>query len=127
MTRFTMKEPCDSCPFVKGNNFYLDPRRVQELEDAVDGPFPCHQTVNYESWNEEEDPDGVTRDRDKEVHCLGHLILQFTEWGGFGTFAMIAARFNLFDPLKLPTAEEADIFRTWEGMRDHMRTYVGES
>ncbi len=125
MTRFTMKEPCDSCPFVKGNNFYLTPGRVLELLGAVDGPFPCHQTVNYESWDDYDDPDGQQRDRKNEVHCLGHLILQFTEWNGFGTFGMIAARFKLFDPLKMPTAEEADVFRSWEEMRIHMEGMEG--
>ena len=117
-----MKEPCDSCPFVRKNNFYLHPGRVQEIEDASDGPFPCHQTVDYESWDEDgEDPEGQERDRDKEVHCLGHLILQFTEWNGFGTFGSIAARMNLFDPLKMLTAEEAGVFQTWEEMRERMR------
>ncbi len=122
-----MKEPCDSCPFVKANNFYLHPGRVQEIKDASDGPFPCHQTVDYESWDDDsgEDPDGVGRDRRNEVHCLGQLILQFTEWNGFGTFGMIAARLGVFDPLKMPTAEEAGVFRSWEEMKTHMQNQEG--
>ena len=117
-----MKEPCDSCPFVRKNNFYLHPSRVQEIEDASDGPFPCHQTVDYGSWDEDgEDPEGQARDRKNEVHCLGHLILQFTEWNGFGTFGAIAARVGVFDPLKMPTAEEAGVFRSWGEMKERMK------
>ncbi len=127
MTRFTMKTPCDSCPFVRKNNFYLEPARVQEIEDHCDGPFPCHQTVDYGSWDDYDDPDGQKRNRDKEVHCLGQLILQFTEWNGFGTVGMLAASFGLFDPKAMPTAEEADVFESWEEMREHMRTYLSRA
>jgi len=116
-----MKDPCDSCPFVRRHNFYLEPARVQEIEDASDGPFPCHQTVDYESIDDDDDPDGDERDREKEVHCLGQLILQFTEWKGFGTFGAIAARVGIFDPLSMPTAEEAGVFRSWGEMRERMK------
>ena len=111
---FTMKKPCDNCPFVIAHSFHLSMARVRELEEAVDGCFPCHQTVDYESWND--DPDGHDRDRSKEVHCLGHLILQWNEYNGFGTVAAMAARMGMFKPEELPTAEAAGVFESWEEM-----------
>ncbi len=116
--QFTMKKPCDSCPFVMAYKFPLTSDRIQELEAHVDGGFPCHQTIDYESWDECEDPDGLTRDRSKEVHCLGHLILQWNEWNGFGNIAALAARLGMFDPKKLPSSEDAGVFESWEQMAE---------
>ena len=115
---FTMKKPCDSCPFVAAHKFMLSPARVEELEAHADGGFPCHQTVDYNSWDECEDPDGLCRDRSKEVHCLGHLILQWNEWNGFGNMAALAARMGMFKPEELPTSEAAGVFGTWQEMAD---------
>jgi hypothetical protein len=115
---FTMKKTCDSCPFVAAHKFMLSPERVEELEAHADGGFPCHQTVDYSSWDECEDPDGHDRDRSKEVHCLGHLVLQWNEWNGFGNMAALAARMGMFKPEELPTAEAAGVFGTWQEMAD---------
>jgi hypothetical protein len=116
MTKFTMKEPCNNCPFVIAHGFHLSMARVRELEEAADGCFPCHQTVDYDSWDEYEDPDGDCRDRSKEVHCLGHLILQWNEWKAFGKVAAMAARMGMFKPEELPTAYAAGVFESWEEM-----------
>ncbi len=115
---FTMKKPCDNCPFVIAHEFPLTADRIRELEAHVDGGFPCHQTVDYGSWDECEDPDGEGRDRTKEVHCLGHLILQWNEWKGFGNLAALAAGMGMFKPEELPTSAAAGVFESWEEMAD---------
>jgi hypothetical protein len=114
-----MKKPCDSCPFVRGHAFPLLPERVQEIRDNR-GEFPCHQTVDYDSWDDDDD-DGASRDQAHEVHCVGHLIVQWSDWGGFNQLQAMAARFGLFDPQALPTPAEADVFATWDEMIVRMR------
>ncbi len=115
---FTMKKPCDNCPFVIAVKFHLSADRIRELEEHVDGGFPCHQTIDYNSWDSMEDPDGLDRDRSKEVHCLGHLILQWNEWNAFGNLAALAARLGMFKPEELLTSAAAGVFESWEEMAD---------
>ncbi len=115
---FTMKKPCDDCPFVIARKFALTADRIRELEEYADGGFPCHQTIDYGSWDDMEDPDGEDRDRTKEVHCLGHLILQWNEWGALANLAAFAAQLGMFNPEELPTSAAAGVFESWEEMAD---------
>lgn len=114
--KYTMSgSPCEACPFIVANEFSLRPDRIREFMQMQ---FPCHQTVDFASWDEceEDDPDGRGRDKSKEVHCLGHLIICWADWGGFNTIQAMTARIGEFDPHELPTPEESGCFETWDEM-----------
>lgn len=119
-----MKKPCVSCPFVRAHEFHLHPERIEEIRDNR-GEFACHNTVDYDSWDDEEDEDGLDRDRSGEQHCVGHLIVQWSDWEGFNTAQAMAARMGMFDPHALPTPEEVDVFETWDEMVQFMEDLEG--
>lgn len=53
-SRYTLKAPCDNCPFRTDVDFHLNPERVRDIADSLeDGdPFMCHKTVNYDGERE---------------------------------------------------------------------------
>ncbi len=122
--KYGMKKPCDSCPFVRRHNFYLTPERVEEIRDNR-GEFPCHQTVDYNAAVcDDEDYDGIAsphRDQSQESHCVGHLIVCWSDWKGFNQIQAMTARAKLFNPEEMPTCEEADVYDTWEEIIERMR------
>ncbi len=126
--KYGMKKPCNNCPFVRRHNFHLTPERVEELRDNT-GEFPCHQTVDYDqAMDDDEGYDGVVRrdrDQSQEVHCLGHLIVQWSDWGGFNKIQAWSARLGEFSPEDMPTCEEADVYETWEEMIERCRELDG--
>ncbi|MEE8551437.1 MAG: hypothetical protein V3T08_09330 [Gemmatimonadota bacterium] len=110
----------EACPFVISHEFHLHPERVEEIRDHAGGGFPCHQTVDYDSFDESEDADGIDRDRSKEIHCVGSLILQWADWNGFDGGPAFAARCGMFDPPALPTPDAAGVFDSWDDMIEQM-------
>jgi len=81
--------------------------------------------VDYDAVVEDdEDFEGIAsphRDQSQEVHCLGHLIVQWSDWGGFNKIQAWSARLGEFKPEEMPTPEEADVFETWEEMIERCR------
>ena len=67
--RFTMKIPCETCPFRKSNGIRLTQARAKSIAkmmaSANGGTFPCHETVK-------DDDDGIASPN--EIHCAGALI-----------------------------------------------------
>lgn len=126
--KYGMKKPCGSCPFVRAHNFYLHPERVEEIRDNQ-GEFPCHNSVDYNAIVEDdENYEGIAsprRDQSQEVHCLGHLMVCWADWGGFNQIQAFSARLGEFSPEEMPTCEEADVFDTWEEMVERMRELDG--
>ncbi len=117
--KYTMKKPCDSCPFVIAHEFYLTPERVEELRDNR-GEFPCHQTVDYNALVEDD-----YRDQSGETHCVGHLIVSWADWGGFNQIQAMTARMGEFVPEELPTPKESGCFETWGDMVETNRERDG--
>jgi len=75
---FKLKKPCKGCPFRKDClPGWLGKERAQEIANSVilgDGGFPCHKTVNYEAWNEEEEEEYFYKGG--EQFCAGALALE---------------------------------------------------
>ncbi len=44
--RYTLRQPCNNCPFRTNVQPYLRPERAQEIARALrdGGEFPCHKT-----------------------------------------------------------------------------------
>jgi hypothetical protein len=113
---FTMRTPCDNCPFRSDKIFHLHPERVDEIEEGLDrGTFPCHKTVDYSSLDE----DGASecRNTEKEVHCAGALIL-LEKLERPSQMMRIAERLGMYDRTKL--AMNAPVFKTFRAMRRAM-------
>src|ERR1051325_256618 len=96
---FDMVTPCDNCPFRKDITFPLSPERTKEILDSLfvhDQTFPCHKTIDYEEWEEEERyiPTG------NEQHCAGALILA-ERLNRPNQMMRIAERLGLYDRTKL--------------------------
>ena len=69
---FSMKKPCDSCPFRSDITFPLHPRRTQEILDGIlihDQTFACHKTLG------DHEDDGEYVHMGDEQHCAGAMIM----------------------------------------------------
>lgn len=87
--KYTMTEPCDACPFLKGSRF-----KVARLKEFASGEFPCHKACDLN-----EDDEYVARN-DKTPHCAGALI--FNEKRGTPNQMMrICERLGMYDRTKL--------------------------
>lgn len=95
--KYELKRPCAKCPFRYDVGGYLTGERMEEIVEAIrDGEtFTCHNTVDYEGWDEEEE----YIPSEKDQHCAGALI--FLEHLGelaAGQLTRIAMRIGMFDP-----------------------------
>lgn len=63
--KYTLTEPCDQCPFLKGSGF-----KLSRLHEHAAGEFPCHKACDVE----EESGDFVEKANGKTPHCAGALI-----------------------------------------------------
>lgn len=123
--KYDLKKPCKTCPFVIAHEFPLRADRIEEIRDCR-STFSCHNTVDYDDidgqefdWEDEDGEEyGAYRDTSEEQHCLGFLIVAWSEWGGFDQLQAMAARAGMFKPEELPTPEEAGVFETWQDMID---------
>jgi hypothetical protein len=121
--RFTMRTPCDNCPFRRKGGIRVHPERAREiaemmLDEGAGGMFPCHKSVDYDRAEIDDEGDGYRVGRSGEVHCAGALV--FAERQGFQTQAMqIAERLGMYDPDGLDAA--ADVFTSAEAMVDASR------
>lgn len=89
---YTMTEPCDACPFLKGSGF-----TYRSLVAHASGEFACHKTCKL---SEETD---VFEPQKKSLHCAGALI--FLEKLGVPHQMMrICERIGMYDPTKLNMA-----------------------
>jgi hypothetical protein len=61
--KYTMREPCDACPFLKGSGFTW-----RSLVEHASGEFACHKQCELN-----EDDEYVPRNK-KTQHCAGALI-----------------------------------------------------
>lgn len=62
--KYTLTEPCDACPFLKGSGF-----KLSQLRRHASGEFACHKACKVD----EDSGDFVPRS-DKTPHCAGALI-----------------------------------------------------
>ncbi len=86
---YTMREPCDACPFLKGSGFTWRSLRLH-----ASGEFACHKTCELD------DESGVYEPQEKSLHCAGALI--FLERQAQPHQMMrIAERLGMYDRTKL--------------------------
>jgi len=99
-----IKAPCAKCPFrakFKGEQDYLRPGRRAEIALSVleGAEFPCHETVDYDT----EDEDGGPRmPQQGEVPCVG-LDIVMLRAGQSGQMQRIRERIGMLDPARLLT------------------------
>ena len=105
---YGLKKPCANCPFVEANDFPLNPGRIREIGEA--STFACHKTTDGET----DDETGHYEHSGNEQHCFGHLVVQWSEYGGFSAMTALAARMGEFDPKQLPSADDAGCFETFD-------------
>lgn len=69
--KYTLTEPCDQCPFLKGSplNKTLSRSRIAQM---AAGEFPCHKACKVEE--DEDGSSGYVPRNDKTPHCAGALI-----------------------------------------------------
>jgi hypothetical protein len=61
---YSMTEPCDACPFLKGSGFTW-----ASLQRHAIGEFACHKTCELS------DETGCFEPKKKSLHCAGALIM----------------------------------------------------
>lgn len=92
---FTMKTPCDNCPFRREGGIRIYRERARDiLEDSTH--FPCHKTVNYDAEPEPEPDSESGKCTSQTKTCAGYMILQFRE-GKPNQILQIASRIGLLD------------------------------
>lgn len=96
---FNLKQPCNDCPFRKGNSVAFLTR--ERLESIFDAPaFQCHKTVDYSG----EDREG--RAGDKPQQCAG-LMAVLHRSGKPNQIMQVAERLGHLDPTTLDPKNEA--------------------
>lgn len=91
--KYTKTEPCNDCPFKKGNEHTFTDKRLRQF---ASGEFPCHKTATIE--------DSEFIATANSVHCAGALI--YCEKRNRPHQMMrIAERLGLYDHTKLTQME----------------------
>lgn len=85
---YSLKTPCDNCPFRSDVRPYIHPERVKEI---VGQPFSCHKTTTAK---------GRSNLHPKAQHCAGALIL-LEKMEEPHQLMRIAERLKLYDRTKL--------------------------
>jgi len=89
--RYTMREPCDACPFLKSSGFTFG-----NLKRHASGEFACHKTCELDDESGTYEP----KHGNKSLHCAGALI--FLEKRNEPHQMMrIAERLGMYDRTKL--------------------------
>jgi hypothetical protein len=92
---YTMTEPCNACPFLKGSGF-----TYRSLTEHASGEFACHKTCEL---TEVEGKGEIYQPKAKSLHCAGALI--FLEKRNQPHQMMrIAERLGMYDRRKLNMA-----------------------
>jgi hypothetical protein len=96
---FGLKRPCKTCPFRKGagRGFGLRADRLAEIFEAP--AFQCHDTVDYDAWE-----DGGDRAGRKPQQCAG-LIALLEKEGRRNNITQVAARMMGYDPARVDGSE----------------------
>jgi hypothetical protein len=96
MMDFSLKKPCNNCPFRTDVKPYLRTARIVGILRSItegDASFSCHKTTAH-------DDDGVPIQGKKEKHCAGALIL-LEKIKQPNQLMRIAVRLNMYKPDKL--------------------------
>jgi len=100
---FDLKRPCKTCPFRKGQTFFLRPERLEGIRRAM--AFQCHATIDYDYWDDREKRSG-----DRPQQCAG-LMAVLHRSGESNTIMQVAERLGKFDPAQLDPRKEA--YASW--------------
>lgn len=97
--RFKLRRPCKNCPFRKDVVPFLGGRRAEQMAQEVvmeERTFTCHETIDYDKWDEETNPEGW-QDIRKNNHCVGAIQL-IESVGRPHQMLQVAERLGLYDP-----------------------------
>jgi len=109
---FDLKRPCTTCPFRKGQTFFLPPGRLEEIRRAE--AFQCHNTVDYDHWENRKKRQG-----DRPQQCAG-LMAVLHRSNQSNTIMQVAERLGHFDPTQLDPRKEA--YSNWRAvLRAHSK------
>jgi hypothetical protein len=73
---YKLTRPCVECPSRTDVPPYLTAARVREIERGlVRGEFSCHETVDYDRWEDDDEGEPQYNPSGEEEHCAGALIL----------------------------------------------------
>ena len=90
---YTMREPCDACPFLKGSGFAW-----RSLVAHASGEFACHKTCDL---NDKDDGSVFEpKQNGKSLHCAGALIF-LEKQNNPHQMMRIVERLGMYDRRKL--------------------------
>lgn len=114
---FRLRKVCDNCPFRNDAPFYLDPRRVVEIEQALERgeTFHCHKTIEYTD-------EGDAEIKDKTQMCAG-AIATITKGGTANATLQIGERLGIRDPEEFDH-ESMPTYNSLAEWREHMHRYA---
>lgn len=115
MSGYDLVRPCPHCPFRTDIAPYLRPERVREFERGlVNGEFYCHETINADRLEGEEESNGsFYNPSGQEQHCAGALIL-LEKLERPSQMMRISERLGMYDRRKLDM--EAPVFDSFTAM-----------
>lgn len=102
--KYSMTEPCDQCPFLKGSGFTWN-----SLVAHASGEFACHKTCKIDEDDDSSTAGCYVPRNENTPHCAGALIfLEKQEQIGSGIHShqmmRICERLGLYDRRKLNMA-----------------------
>lgn len=114
--RFSLKEPCEQCPFRKSQGFLNGPR-AREIAEAVaveNKTFTCHKHLHGD-YDDHAEGDESYRPTTRDQMCAGAMA--FVEKLGVpNQMLQIAERLGLRDPTRLDPASLADVYDSIDDM-----------
>lgn len=115
--RYTLRAPCNNCPFRTDVAPYLRPERAQEIAAALrqGGEFACHKTTVHSDHDGE---DVLVDDPSRSRFCAGALATMERE-GASNQMTRIAERLGMYEPEKL----NADALPVYASLTDWVRSY----
>jgi hypothetical protein len=114
--RFSLKQPCEHCPF-RTDQCFLNGQRAREIAEAVaveNKTFTCHQHLHGEH---DDDPEGDVEYHPSTVDQMCAGAMAFVEKLGVpNQMLQIAERLGLRDPSRLDPASRAAVYDSIEDM-----------
>lgn len=111
---YKLTRPCAHCPFRSDIAPYLMAARVREIERGLErGEFSCHETLDDDAWQDDDEGEPEYNPSGQEEHCAGALIL-LEKLDRPSQMMRIAERLGLYDRRKLDM--NAPVFDSFEEM-----------
>lgn len=115
--KYDMVRPCAHCPFRNDIRPFLTQASAARIARSLlsDKTFSCHETINYEAMDDDDEDCGWHVPGPNERHCAGAMII-LERQDNPNQMMRIAERLGMYDRTKLDM--EAPVYRNFREFVD---------